>query len=175
MKKNVSYNISKEILEKFEIALTISKENASDTIEKCMCSYISKVFGDVSKDFNPNYIKKPNEKSYYMKALHRIPIWAVKPNQNNHKIICAYFKTQKKYGNVTLSTLEKMCSDKEQLDVYVPTFKINFYNMKIDGEKSHGKVFEDDGNNVWIWSEIEPTLMKYKDYFYNDNSNTKNL
>ena len=23
--------------------------------------------------------------------------------------------------------------------------------MKLDGSKSHGKVFEDDGERVWIW------------------------
>lgn len=38
--------------------------------------------------------------------------------------------------------------------------------MKLDGPKSHGKVFEDDGNRVWIWSEVEETLFQYKASFY---------
>ncbi len=38
--------------------------------------------------------------------------------------------------------------------------------MKIDGAKSHGKVFEDDGENVWLWSEIEDTLLKHKSSFH---------
>ena len=38
--------------------------------------------------------------------------------------------------------------------------------MKIDGPKSHGKVFEDDGDHVWIWDEVEETLMNYKNSFY---------
>ena len=38
--------------------------------------------------------------------------------------------------------------------------------MKIDGPKSHGKVFEDDGERVWIWSEVEKVLLQYKNSFY---------
>ena len=48
----------------------------------------------------------------------------------------------------------------------MPTFRNNYSQMKIDGPKSHGKVFEDDGENVWIWHEIEEVLMKYKSNFY---------
>lgn len=32
----------------------------------------------------------------------------------------------------------------------------------LDGTKSHGKVFEDDGDNVWIWIEVEDILVRYK-------------
>ena len=38
--------------------------------------------------------------------------------------------------------------------------------MKIDGSKSHGKVFEDDGENVWLWQEVKEVLLKYKSSFY---------
>jgi len=62
--------------------------------------------------------------------------------------------------------LEGLCSDKEHPELYVPTFKNNYAQMKIDGPKSHGKVFEDDGVNVWIWQEVEEVLLKYKPNFY---------
>ena len=55
-------------------------------------------------------------------------------------------------------------------ELYVPTFKNNYSQMKIDSSKSHGKVFEDNGDKVWIWSEIENTLMKYKSSFYNEEA-----
>ena len=37
--------------------------------------------------------------------------------------------------------------------------------MKIDNSNSHGKVFKDNGNDVWIWDEVEAELMKYKNLF----------
>ena len=62
--------------------------------------------------------------------------------------------------------MERLCSDKEHPELYVPTFRNNYSQMKLDGPKSLGKVFEDDGNRVWIWSEVEDTLLQYKASFY---------
>ena len=56
--------------------------------------------------------------------------------------------------------------DKEHPELYVPTFRNNYSQMKLDGPKSHGRVFEDDGNGVWIWAEVEETLLQYKNSFY---------
>lgn len=50
-------------------------------------------------------------------------------------------------------------------DLYVSNFKNNYAQMKLDGPKTYGKVFEDDGENVWIWKEVEQVLRKYKDSF----------
>ena len=55
-----------------------------------------------------------------------------------------------------MSMMERLCSDKEHPELYVPTFKNNYSQMKIDGPKSHGKVFEDDGERVLSL----PTLKK---------------
>lgn len=105
------------------------------------------------------------EKDYYGKAIQRIPVWALKPNQYNHKIIRAFFEAEDADGEVHLSTMEKLCSDKERSELYVPTFRNNYAQMKIDGPKSHGKVFEDDGDRVWIWKEVEEVLRSHKNSF----------
>lgn len=105
-------------------------------------------------------------KDFYGKALQRMPMWALKPNQYNHKIIKAYFMSVDIAGEATLIRMERLCSDKERPELYVPTFRNNYAQMKLDGPKSHGKVFEDDGERVWIWDGAEEILMKYKDSFY---------
>mgnify|MGYP000884597117 CR=1 FL=1 len=91
--------------------------------------------------------------------------WSAKPNQNNHKIIRAFFTAEESFGSVTLDTMEKLCGDKSKSDLYVSNFKNNYAQMKLDGPKTYGKVFEDDGENVWIWKEVEQMLRKYKDSF----------
>jgi len=50
-------------------------------------------------------------------------------------------------------------------ELYVPTFKNNYYQMKIDGAKTYGKVFEDDGDMVNIWQEVYEVLQEYKKFF----------
>ena len=70
-----------------------------------------------------------------------------------------------KNGQVLLYQLEELCSQEDVPELYVPTFRNNYAQMKIDGAKTYGKVFEDDGKVVSIRSEVEETLMEYKNYF----------
>lgn len=170
MDRNITVSIDEDVYEKFWLAMKLTKDSENHAIETSMRWYIAKTFEKVSQDYNP---KSPARKTadesndYSGKAIQRIPVWALKPTQYNHKIIRAYFEAVDIAGQATIAMMERLCSDKEHSELYVPTFKNNYSQMKLDGHKSHGKVFEDDGKNVWIWSEVEETLMKYKSSFCN--------
>lgn len=168
MKKNVTFTVDADIYEKFCIALNLTEETQDDAAENCMRWYIAKTFEKASQTYNPRTATKQSDenKDFTGKAIQRIPVWALKPNQYNHKIIRAYFEAVDIAGEATLPMMERLCSDKEHPELYVPTFRNNYSQMKLDGPKSHGKVFEDDGNRVWIWSEVEETLLQYKASFY---------
>lgn len=169
MSKEVSFLIDEDVYEKFLLAMNISKDSKEQAIEMCMRWYIAKTFKEISHEYNPKTVSKSSigTDNYYGKAAGRIPVWALKSEQYNHKIIKAYFTAVDIAGSATIDMMERMCSEKERPELYVPTFKNNYSQMKIDGAKSHGKVFEDDGENVWLWNEIEDTLLKYKSSFYN--------
>ena len=47
--------------------------------------------------------------------------------------------------------------------------------MKLGGPKIHGKLFEDDGEVVTIWPQLEDILMKYKLSFYEGGIRMSNL
>lgn len=167
MDKKISFSVDADVYEKFCIALSLTNETEDAAIENCIRWYIAKAFERTSQEYHPNTVNRTAEsKDYYGKAIQRIPLWSLKPNQYNHKIIRAYFKAVNIAGEATLSMMERLCSDKEHPELYVPTFKNNYSQMKIDGPKSHGKVFEDDGERVWIWSEVETVLLQYKNSFY---------
>ena len=168
MSKSVTFTVDADVYEKFCIALNLTNETKDAAVESCMRWYIAKTFEKASQAYNPKTVAKQNEdtnKDFYGKANQRIPIWAVKPNQYNHKIIRAYFKAVAATGRATIDMMERLCSDENNPELYVPTFKNNYSQMKLDGPKSHGKVFEDDGETVTIWHEVEDTLMKYKSSF----------
>lgn len=98
--------------------------------------YIAKTFEKASQTYNPRTIAKQNEsKDFYGKAINRIPVWALKPTQYNHKIIRAFFEAQDIAGEATISMMERLCSDKEHPELFVPTFKNNYSQMKLDGPK----------------------------------------
>ena len=149
MRKNISFTIDSDVYEKFNIALTLSGETSDEAADACLRWYIAQAFGNVSKEYTPRATRTidSNEKDFYGKAIQRIPMWALKPNQYNHKIIKAYFMSVDIAGEATLNMMERLCSDKERPDLYVPTLGTTT-QMKLDGPKSHGKVFEDDGDRV---------------------------
>ncbi|XMB66633.1 hypothetical protein RI065_10060 [Mycoplasmatota bacterium zrk1] len=169
MNKEVTINIDSDVYEKFCLSLSLTNDTKEEAIETCMRWYIVKTFSKASQEYIPKTTAKQNSdvsKDFYAKAIQRIPVWAVKPGQYNHKIIKAYFRAVDIAGKATIVMMERLCSDKEHPELYVPTFKTNYSQMKLDGPKSHGKIFEDNGEEVWIWSEVDETLMKYKTSFY---------
>lgn len=100
------------------------------------------------------------------KAIDRIPKWAMNLDQNNYKIIRAYFQVLSESGRVNRPALEARCQNaKEHPDVFVRDFKGNFASMKTDKGKSQGKVFIDDGYNIKIWDEVFETLERYRNQF----------
>lgn len=61
--------------------------------------------------------------------------------------------------------MEELCGDKSSADIHVYDFKNNYAQMKLDGSETDGKAFEDDGERVLIWKEVEEVVRKYKDAF----------
>ena len=168
MEKKISFTIEEDIYEKFCLALDLAKEEETDAVETSLKWYIAKTFEEVSKEYGPKRKEKKVGKgkgNFYAKAGKRIPVWAGRPEQYCHKILRGFFLCEKQHGQVMLNELEMICSNEEVPELYVPTFRNNYYQMKLDGAKTYGKVFEDDGTVVRIWSEVEGILKEYKSYF----------
>jgi hypothetical protein len=164
--------IDKDIYGLFQLVLKKCNHNEKDTIENYLLLYMTqqmekdkKMRLQLETEKKTDKLPQASDNVNYGKANDRIPNWAYKPNQYNHKIIRAYFRLLKNASSVTLYNLELLCTDKTKPEFYVPTFRSNYASMKLDNGNSHGKVFEDDGKIVWIWPEVEATLMKYKQYF----------
>jgi len=164
----VSITIDKDIYDIFQIILKRSNQDQKDIIESLFISYAS---NQMEKEKKTKANELPTIRSFqtttvsYGKANDKIPIWAHKPHQYNHKIIRSYFTLLNNSSEVTLNNMELLCSDEKKPALYVPTFKTNYASMKFDSEKSHGKVFVDDGKYVSIWPEVKETLLRYKKYF----------
>ncbi len=110
--------------------------------------------------------ERKNSDDGYGTAISRIPKWAASPEQNNYKIIRAYYQISDEHGRVNRPALEARCQNmQEHPDTYVRDFRGNFASMKTDKGNSHGKVFTDDGYNIGIWSEVNEVLERYRSLF----------
>lgn len=137
MQKEISFTIDSDVYEKLTMALQLSGEGQETVLENCVKSYIAKTFGAISEEYSPDKKKSVADRDYTGKAIQRIPAWSAKPNQNNHKIIRAFFTAEESFGSVTLDTMEKLCGDKSKSDLYVSNFKNNYAQMKLDGPKTY--------------------------------------
>lgn len=157
--------IDEELQRSFEIALQLNREEKEFAVTGLMRAYISQTFAKAAATYNAPVTVPVGEDEHYGKAVHRIPKWARKKDQINHKIIRAFLQLEK-LGTVTYQALAKYCANPNNEDVFVPTFAQNFAQMKFDGEKSHGKVFEvDDEGVVHIWEVVSPVLEQFRDKF----------
>lgn len=171
MNKEIILEVDEGILLRFNMALQLNGEGFDDMIEKFMKKYIAESFSKEANTYSTmqNHMpqKPSNETVYYGKARNKISKWANRPSQINYKILRAYLQLSAELDIVLYENLKLRCSDEENhSDVYAPTFATNFAQMKFDGEKSHGKVFVIDENNVvTLWDYVKDEIMKHKGDF----------
>ncbi len=163
MKKEILLNVDEDILLRFNMALQLNNETIEEVCESFMKRYFLDSFSKETNNYgNRNNSIKACQDDYFGKALNKIGKWAKKPHQINYKILRAFLQIVKESGYVKYDDLLQRCSDDENhYDVYVPTFRSNFDQMKFDAEKSHGKVFVvDEDNLITIWEYIADEVAK---------------
>lgn len=171
-----SFDIDDDIYKKFMLAVQLSNENENEVVERLLSEYASGTFSKAAKSLGAK--KEATQTEYidnidFGKAIRKIPTWAYKPTQNNHRLIKAYLLIQEEQGKVPLEELIIRCTDKDNYpDTYVTDFKGNFAQMKTDAGNSHGKVFVVENDEVQVWSEVEAVLNEYAERFKGDGTMT---
>jgi hypothetical protein len=92
------------------------------------------------------------------KIERKISGWFSMTHQYNSKILYAFIKLhEQNKGIVTYDQLKRKTN--------IPTFKGNFDQMKNFGKKNHGKIFEQEGDNIYLWKPVEKIIWdNYKKY-----------
>ena len=171
-----NFDLDEDIYKKFALAVQLSNEDENEVLERLLSEYASSTFAKAAKSLG---VKKDTAPTEYIdnidfgKAIRKIPSWAYKPAQNNHRLIKAFLLIQEEQGKVPLAELVLRCTDKDNYpDTYVTDFKGNFAQMKTDAGNSHGKVFVVVNDEVQIWSEVEAVLNEYAERFKGDGTMT---
>ena len=178
MKKEFTISVEEDILLRFNMALQLNNDISEDVCESFMRTYISDSFSKAAAAYGESSVISKHQSSsnpYYGKAINKISKWANKPNNINYKIIRAFLQLSTEAEYVTYEALVQRCSDEENHpDVFVPTFSSNFAQMKLDSEKSYGKVFITEENNILtLWDHIKGEINMYKDNFLSPRSTDK--
>lgn len=186
--KEIRFTLPDELVDKFDLTVQLTGDDRNALAENFIRNYLGTALQSAANAFRqpgqqpegnaapppppprgtPNH-QRPPRREYWQewgKANNRIPRWARNPQQNNHKILRAFFELKQELGSVTLDALRRRCSDPTgHPGTYVPHFDNNFSQMKFDHGHSHGKVFEEHDGYITIWDRISDTLQRYRDYF----------
>jgi hypothetical protein len=170
METQISFEVDADLAEKLDLALKLNKEELNKVLNRLLIQYVSDSFSHASKALTiqsaPKSSYLSNEDNNYAKANRKIPGWAYKPKQNNHRIIKAFFEIEGEMGFVNVGELAERCSNPSRYpETFSTDFRGNFAQLKTDASNSHGKVFVVNNDRVEIWSEVKKVLMDYKSLF----------
>lgn len=163
MKKQVVVTLDNNIYNHLQTVLKATGENVNTVMENLIKLYLKEYFEEAAKECETDI--KLTKNNIGGKAARKLPRWAENKELNAHKIIRAFLLLENINKNVTLSMLKTACSDNSRNDIYVPKFNINFAQMKLDTEKSLGKVFIEKDGYVRISPDIRKHISKLKDKF----------
>jgi len=106
-----------------------------------------------SEDERASSVSKSKEIN---KVTRRLKLWANRPQQINSRILTAYLTLERaRVSPITEQALNEEVGGEL-------TFATNFLQMRISAERNHGKVFDQDGDRVTLWSSVEPAVREYE-------------
>ena len=172
MKKQVVVTLDNNIYKHLQTVLKVTGENVNTVMENLIKLYLKEYFEEAAKECETDI--KFTKNNISGKATRKLPRWAENKELNAHKIIRAFLLLEGAHKNVTFGMLKTACSDKTRDDIYVPKFNINFAQMKLDTEKSLGKVFIVKYGYVRISPDIHKYINKLKNRFAPELSENEN-
>lgn len=109
-------------------------------------------------------MSNPDKLAEINKVSRRLKLWAKRPHQINAKILNSY-----------LEMMQSGCYPIKESDLAIKmaeeiSFKSNFIQMKNITEKNHGKVFEQEGENIFLWEPIVSLVRQYQKTVLGDRS-----
>lgn len=157
----LTLTISDELYRRFAAACILSGKNQQEVIIEKLQEYISATFAAEIPTLNEP-AKQIQTVGMQSKVLTRIPLWARRPDQHNHRILQSFFAVE----HDGMTTKERM------RDFFLRNgygtgwqFDNNFASMRTNEGNSHGHVFACVNDIVTLTEEARRIAYKYRDCF----------
>jgi hypothetical protein len=158
---NIEYQLSQVELVFENVAFLIAKEAQAKEIHSTIIKGLI-ILSEVKKSITTKDIKEneysQSEADEIKKVERKLRFW-IKPERQeniNSRILNTFLKL-KKYGNKHITEIDIQNKLPDLKD-----FKNNFDQMKNIAEKNHGKIFEQNGDNIEIWKPVSKFVSEYE-------------
>lgn len=154
--------ITEDLYRRFAAACILSGQDQQGVICEKIEEFITFTFSsELSGLTTPlqSFSKTPMVQS---KVLTRIPLWAKRPEQHNHKILRAFFVVERD-GMTTKDRMKDFFVENNYGTAW--QFDNNFNSMRTNEGNSHGQVFACVNDLVTLSEEASSIAYKYREYF----------
>ena len=109
---------------------------------------------NINKQFYPKNYDRYDEEQEVKKIERKISGWFSNKHQENSKILYAFISIYEENNGIVIYERLKEKSN-------VKKFEGNYNQMKNFGPKNHGKIFEQDGQNIYFWDKVEKIIWNH--------------
>ena len=164
MKENIEFQISKALYVQFKAALVLCEDDPNALLEEWIQKYTHSAFSKAAGIETKEEVSDNN-------TINKIRKWATK-NNIPHKLIKSFLKSRhpetgacnKRAMLNNFLELEEIQDENTYLKLR-KQFNDNYSQMKSNGAHAHGNIFYDDGENVYLVSDVKNEILKLKDKF----------
>lgn len=158
----IKVSVNEDLYRRFAAACVLAGKNQQVVISEKIQEFVAATFVSEMSEFNVSVQGEPQTNGTQRKVETRIPLWAKRPEQHNHRILQAFFAVE----HNGMTTKERMREFFLQNGYGTPwQFDNNFASMRTNEGNSHGHVFACANDIVTLTDEASCVAYKYRDSF----------
>ena len=159
---DIKITLSEELYRRFSAACVLAGQDQSDVLHAKIEEFISTTFSNELSTLNVPSQSPVQPLNTQSKVLTRIPLWAKRPDQHNHKILRTFFVIERD-GMTTRDRMKDFFIESGYGSAW--QFENNFNSMRTNEGNSHGQVFACVNDLVTLSEEASSIAYKYREYF----------
>lgn len=161
---DITITVAEDLYRRFAAACILAGQDQQAVISKKIEEFVAATFSNELSNLGAP-AQAPITASAQSKVLTRIPLWAKRPDQHNHKILRTFFVIERD-GMTTRDLMKDFFLENNYGTAW--QFDNNFNSMRTDEGNSHGHVFACVNDLVTLSEEASSIAYKYREYFIAD-------
>lgn len=159
---DINITLTEDLYRRFSAACILSGQDQHEVICEKIEEFITSTFSSELSGLSAPAQAFSKKTMVPSKVLTRIPLWAKRPDQHNHKILRAFFVVERD-GMTTRDRMKDFFLENNYGTAW--QFDNNFNSMRTNEGNSHGQVFACVNDLVTLSEEASSIAYKYREYF----------
>ena len=158
----IKVSVNEDLYRRFAAACVLTGKDQQVVISEKIQEFVTATFVSEIFELNVSVQGEAQINGAQSKVETRIPLWAKRPEQHNHRILQAFFAVERD-GMTTKERMKEFFLQNGYGTAW--QFDNNFASMRTNEGNSHGYVFSCINDIVTLTEEASSVAYKYRDSF----------